>query len=416
MTNNQPAPTPLLSPGNPVDWWFIFKFNSAEEPGQSKPDSMTGIFDVPGWKRPAYEDSGKKYSQQYLIASSADPTLKMSRSILGTTRTDPLGATFGQVYDGDFYYVLWNDQFYNDPLPRRGAPWGHSKGMVAWNDDGEGFVMQVSTPSWPASGSRKYPRKTDGNTLGFVSDDDIEVSQHFFALKLNSDDLHKVLSAMEHASVVTSIPRQYNNTPSQLINNGGPASIQTLVRALGRRYTGTTCFNETLSSGVRLLSKPSAMAVAPWQLVSAQLGGVDLRVASWWAYPKIYSTKRSKTPPECWSSSLSVPGAVDIATTGVWTDPQTDKTIPLGLTGGSGARYNHAKFGVSTSAGTTLCIFGDMNQQGALACGDAYKTQRCTSSQNGRGGMFFVLDHPQLFKSLSALLAGESAPTRKPSK
>src|SRR5947199_2640123 len=35
------------------------------------------------------------------------------------------------------------------------SPWGHSKGVLAWNDAGEGFVMQVSTPSWPASGSER---------------------------------------------------------------------------------------------------------------------------------------------------------------------------------------------------------------------------------------------------------------------
>src|SRR5207253_6991089 len=65
-----------------------------------------------------------------------------------------------------------------------GGPWGHSKGTLAWNDAGEGFVLQVTTPSWPAAGSNKFPRKTDGNTLGCVKDDNVEVSQHFFALKL----------------------------------------------------------------------------------------------------------------------------------------------------------------------------------------------------------------------------------------
>ena len=27
------APAPLLSAGHPVDWWFVFKFNSANFPG-----------------------------------------------------------------------------------------------------------------------------------------------------------------------------------------------------------------------------------------------------------------------------------------------------------------------------------------------------------------------------------------------
>jgi hypothetical protein len=38
----------------------------------------------------------------------------------------------------------------------------------------------------------------------------------------------------------------------------------------------------------------------------------------------------------------------------------------------------------------------------------------CKTSQNYRGGMFFVLDNPRLWKSVSALLKGESEPTRGP--
>ena len=146
------APAPLLSTGKSVDWWFVFKLNSAEEQGDPKPPGMKGIFDVDGWQRPAYEKDGRKFSQHYLFASSAGAALQHGKGILGTSLEDPVGATFGRVYDGDGYYVLWNDQFYGDPRGNGRSPWGHSKGMVAWNDDGEGVVMQVSTPSWPAAG------------------------------------------------------------------------------------------------------------------------------------------------------------------------------------------------------------------------------------------------------------------------
>src|SRR5204863_8132467 len=120
---------------------------------------------------------------------------------------DPVGATFDGVYNDGFFYVIWNDQFYGDPAIAGctnscSSPWGHSKGMLAWNDAGDGFVMQVSTPSWPAAGSKLSPRKTDGNTLGCVTDDDVKVSQHFFALKLTKDDVVKVLKALKNASVV----------------------------------------------------------------------------------------------------------------------------------------------------------------------------------------------------------------------
>ena len=34
QTYGQPAPTPLAGPGKPVDWLFVFKFNSATYPDQ----------------------------------------------------------------------------------------------------------------------------------------------------------------------------------------------------------------------------------------------------------------------------------------------------------------------------------------------------------------------------------------------
>lgn len=414
MQNSLPTPMPILSANEPVDWWFIFKFNAAEEPGTAKPKGETGIFDVEGWKRPKYEEKGNRYSQHFCFASSDNPALQHGKQILGTTKKDPLGATFAQTFlaPKPYFYVVWNDQFYGDPMKNGDSPWGHSKGMLVWNEDGEGYVLQVSTPSWPGAGHKSQPRKTDGNTLGFVSDDDIEVSQHFFCLKLNKDDVLNVLSGLHNSSVVTD-----PNNP-QAVHNGGPAPIQTLVKHLGKKDKGTQPMRMELSSGVKLISKPSKLAVPPWQLVSEQLGGVDLRVACWWAYPKIYSTTKSNAVPKCWDNSLGKPGAVEIATTGTWKpDPKSGKPIEsLGLEGGASANHNHAKFGVSTSAGSSYTIFGDMNQQGALCEGYLKKGQPCSSSQNGRGGLFYVMKDKKLFESVSSLLAGESAPTKIPKK
>ena len=153
--------------------------------------------------------------------------------------------------------------------------------MVAWNAAGEGLVLQVSTPSWPAAGSKKTPRKSDGNTLGCVKDDDVEVSQHFFSLKLTKDDLVKVLKGLANASVVT------DPANKQIVRNGGPADVQKLVKTLGVKSSSKTVTKDTLSSGVTLISKPSDLNVPPWQMVSALLGGVPLRAATWWAQPEI---------------------------------------------------------------------------------------------------------------------------------
>jgi hypothetical protein len=152
------APVPLLKSGEPVDWWFVFKFNAESFPecGGFQRTCTFGGTVQPYWS----------FGQQFAIASSADGTLRQGNGCVGDTSEDPIGATFDQVYSGKFHHVIWNDQFYGDPLQTQFAPAGHSKGMLAWNDDGEGMVLQVSTPSWPGSGSRNEPRKTDGKYAG----------------------------------------------------------------------------------------------------------------------------------------------------------------------------------------------------------------------------------------------------------
>lgn len=140
-------------------------------------------------------------------------------------------------------------------------------------------------------------------------------------------------------------------------------------------------------------------------MVSATLGGVSLRTATWWANPKIPTTTGS-TNVKCWSDSLSKPGAVEIATTGEWNDTE------IGLTGGAGPNFNHAKIGVSTSGDHHLAIFGDMNQQGTLLpIKKPNKKPSCASSQNGRGGLFYVVDNEDLADSVAALIKGKTAPT-----
>lgn len=399
-SKTQSAPAPMLSEGNPVDWLFIYKFSSAEFPGTEPKPGETGIF---GGTFQDYRGD-KSHSQSYVFASSADETLQKGKGLIGTTLQDPLGATYNQVYNGTNNYVLWNDQFYGDPAIKGqgsehgnfASPWGHSKGMITWNDAGEGFVMQVSTPSWPASGNIKFPRKTGGNTLGCISDDDnIEVAQHFFALKINKDDLVNILKGLANSSVGT------DPTNEQVVKNGGPADVQALVSDLGKLSDSTTVLKSTLSSGVEFISKPSSLHVPPWQMVSSQLNSIPLRVASWWAKPKMVTTTASSVIG-CWDASLGTPGPVEIAITGIWDG------VPLNLVGDEVG--NHAKLGISLDPKSPLSIFGDMNQQGALSLGAAYPHQKCSSSQNGRGGTFYALNNETFCKSLSAMIAGKTGP------
>ena len=385
------TPTPLVEEGKPVKWWFAFKFNAksfAACGGGVQTTSCPFGGTVAQYTR---------YSRAYVYADSVHPSLQQGAGCIGETQGDPLGATFDAIYNHELHYVVWNDQFYQAPkIPgcsgnSCGAPWGHSKGTLVWNDAGEGLVLQVSTPAWPGAASRDHPRIGDGNTLGCVQDNDILLSQHFFALQLTKHDVVKVLRALQNASVVT------DPGNVQIVRNGGPADIQALVSALGVKSASTTFTKETLSSGVVLISKPSRLNVPPWQFVSAVLGGVSLKTATLWQEPKIYTTPAHKKIG-CWDEALSRPGRVEIATSGSW------EGTDVGLEGGPGANFNHAKFAVSISNGKHLSVFGDMNQSGALA-------GNCKSAQNSRGGLFFVVDDEALNRSITDLIDGDVART-----
>lgn len=375
-----PAPAPVLTKGGkPVEWWFVFKFNTHSFQGCASGAERSCPFGG------EVQDYGGHYGQQFVYASSDDVSLKSGAGCLGDSDTDPLGSTFDEVYNGNFNYVIWNDQFYGDPMANSSSNSGHSKGMLVWDDTGAGFVMQVSTPSWPASGSKAFPRKTDGNTLGCIADDNVEVSQHFFALRLTKDDVIAVLEALHNASVVTD-PENL-----QIVHNGGPEEIRQLVDQLSEKTKSKTYTVVTLSSGVGLISKPPGLHVPPWQLVSATLNGVPLRVATWWTNPNRIPSTDARADIACWDSSLGAPGPVENAASGHWGN-QT-----FSLTGGASPDHNHAKFGVSTDADSGYAIFGDLNQQGALS-------GNCRSSQNARGGVFYVIQNKDLQRSIANLI------------
>jgi hypothetical protein len=387
-------PSPMLSAGHPVQWWFVFKLNAATFPG-------CGTNAVRACPFGGEVQNYTSFSQQYVFASDESPQLAQGTGCSGATTTDPVGATFAEIYNGSFHYVLWNDQFYQDPeLPNCSgdscpSPWGHSKGMLVWNDSGDGMVLQVSTPSWPGAGSHTHPRANDDNTLGCVLNNNVKFSQHFFALKLTHADLVDVLQALTNASVVT------DPGNSQIVSNGGPADVSALVAGLGKKSASTSATMKKLSSGVTLISKPSGLHVPPWQLVSSLLGSIPLRTATWWTQPEIPTTNASSSV-KCWDNGLAAPAAVQIATSGKW------QGTSIALKAGPSPNGNHAKIGVSTDSTSDLAIFGDLNQQGAIT-GNA---KACGASQNGRGGLFYVIKDQQLSASVAALIKGQTAPAK----
>lgn len=385
------APRPLLAADEPVNWWFVFKF-SAKSPFSGCHPQVDGQRPCPFGGEPLTRPS---FGQQFAFASNRHAVLDRGMGCLGATLKDPVGATFDQVYNGRYFYVLWNDQFKGDPVVcgrshECGKGWGHSKGMLAWNEDGEGFVMQVSTPSWPGSGTKRIERRV-GNTLGCLSHNNLSASQHFFALKLTKPDLLKVLEALKRSNAPT------KPTELQVVSNGGPPDVRALVEQLGKppsRADQFPIFDQELSTGVRLIAKPSKLHVPPWQMVSALLGGAAERTATWWLKPWIYSTNRS-TRVNCWSPEIGRnPGAVEIALTGQW----ENETIKLTAT------TNHAKIGTARVGDKRYVIFGDLNQQGSVS-----PPPDCDVSQNARGGLFFVLESRSLYDSVAELIDGTKA-------
>jgi len=72
----------------------------------------------------------KNFSRQFAFASSKDGKLKQGGGCVGDTTFDPLDATFNQVYNGELFYVIWNDQFYGDPICERVVAGGALEGYA----------------------------------------------------------------------------------------------------------------------------------------------------------------------------------------------------------------------------------------------------------------------------------------------
>lgn len=386
---------PLLGDGSSVDWWFAYKTNTA-----SFPECSTKRKCIFGGE---VQDYPRGYSLQYLLASGVNgktSPLELQTDCLGSG-SDPVAKTFAQIFDGDApNYVIWNDQFYDDPHltispscgKACGSPWGHSKGALAWDSNGAGFVLQVSTPDWPGNGDGSTRRAHEGNTLGCLADDNAKVGQHFFALRLaTAADTKAVIQALQRASVAT------DPSNSQLVKlSTGPSDLADLVKNLGKVDASPDPYHASISvASVSLIAKPHSLAIPPWQLVSS-ITQQPLRVATWFAAPKILSAKAGT--PGCWDKSLSDPKEVQTALSGQW-----DGKV-MGMKGSTSPNGNHAKIG--HSLGGSLSMFGDMNQEGSYQPADA----KCTASQNGRGGLFFVLDDAVLHDDMHHLLTGDTAP------
>lgn len=104
------TPTPLVEHGQPADWLFVFKFNAKSFSGCGGASGIQRVCPFGGTVQPY-----SLFGQQFVYASSNDPSLQKGSGCLGETVTDPLGATFDKIYNQSYFYVVWNDQFYDSP-------------------------------------------------------------------------------------------------------------------------------------------------------------------------------------------------------------------------------------------------------------------------------------------------------------
>jgi hypothetical protein len=98
------TPSPLISKGHPVDWWFVFKLNAGKFPGCGEDVEKSCAF---GGSIQNYKSA---FGQQFVYASSDNESLTKGSVCAGTTTlNDPIGATFDELYNRtDLYYVVWN--------------------------------------------------------------------------------------------------------------------------------------------------------------------------------------------------------------------------------------------------------------------------------------------------------------------
>jgi len=105
------VPCPMASAGHPVSWMFVFKLNA-----KSFPACGSGTRSCPFGGTVQTTATYSKFGQQYLYATSEHDSLVQGTSgCLGDSTQDPVGASFDEIYNRHFYYVIWNDQPYGDP-------------------------------------------------------------------------------------------------------------------------------------------------------------------------------------------------------------------------------------------------------------------------------------------------------------
>ena len=71
------SPLPLLAKGHPVDWWFVFKFNSSSFPQCAEGATRACLFGG------QVQSSWRSFSQQFAVASTESKTPSLGKRLRG---------------------------------------------------------------------------------------------------------------------------------------------------------------------------------------------------------------------------------------------------------------------------------------------------------------------------------------------
>ena len=353
---------PLDGNGAPVDWWFLLKLpQGAPCAGCAAPCG----------------NADRKTGSCYLYADSNNPTLRMHTALKFDCLSGPNNPATRTLRQAAPQMLVWNDQATDTSIPGKyadncSAPKAHSKG-AAYMSNGNGFILNTSTPNFP---------DPDSSTLGCQSTNNTLVSQHMFCFAVDAANMDKWRAAVTAARLCVIASKNFEYS----------------APATPRLPTQDVDIRTVKGMDIRLLVKSAADDYIPWDMVARRLGS-NLSVLSWYASPRT-APLCAGAPSACLAdSATTAANSVGIVTKITLPDKSFSwcgRGLPNGLS-------NHAKVAVSTGADPWV-VAGSMNMQGTL-------DDTCESSQLGRGGEFYAFRHPALHASLSALFTACDACT-----
>ena len=387
--------------GNPVDWWIAIKLpadllnNSCPSPictGSTYPDSYSGL--------------------ACLYADANTPAF-VYKTCLGQGN-DALSNTLNQIWDGSSgsspYFQIWNDQFnvgMHSPDKSQGceAPGAHSKGALAYDDDGNGWYLSATTPAFPDI-STTPPE----NALGCQSDNNLKLAQQFFCFSLGSSDFQKLASTM---NVCRFCARCDPASSCQNLDSSDLGTTLATAFDYDNNKGSSDCLYANISTfgvdgatplAITAVMKGNQALVSPWSLVATVLQ-TDLSVVSFWLASPLLPTICAG---DIWSDNC-LRASINGSTLAL-NDYSVENIMKLtasGVSFNATEGQNHMKWGVGTphdGSSSSWVIFGSMNQQGSA--GDNACDSGCApGAQNGRGGDFFAFANATLWKSLTQMVS-----------